>query len=509
MKLDELKNKKILILGLGREGIDSYKFLRKLFPKKVLGLADQKKIKTQNLKLKTLIKADKKVKFYLGEKYLEAIKKYDVVIKSPGIPYKIIEPFFKKKATHRHVAFNSEFPIKSGMTVPKITSQTEIFFSNCPGKIVGVTGTKGKSTTTSLIYEILKQGNVKAHLVGNIGKPVLSYLPNAENLMLGKPSAKSDDVFVYELSCHQLFKLKKSPHIAVLLNIYPEHLDYYKSFKEYISAKANIARWQKKNDYLIFNSKDKIVKEIAEKSKAKKIPIKTVVANEMKQPRTFSLTTGLPRSPLPNFGRGPLAMAENKILLKGKFNLQNIAAAVEVGKIFKIPEKKIIKAIKNFKPLPHRLEFAGEFQKINFYNDSLSTIPQATIAAIAALENNVQTLIAGGFDRGLNFSDLVEKILKSKVKTLILFPTTGEKIQREVISSAKKKRIKPPKCFFVQNMKQAIKLSFKNTKKNGICLLSPASPSFGIFRDYEERGNLFKKYVKEFKYQKSKIKMTE
>jgi UDP-N-acetylmuramoylalanine--D-glutamate ligase len=443
MKLDELKNKKILILGLGREGIDSYKFLRKLFPKKVLGLADRVENKKQKTKNKKMIEKDKKVKCYFGKNYLKSIKKYDVVVKSPGISWEMIKPF-----------------LKSGKEI-KITSQAEIFFSNCPGRIIGVTGTKGKSTTAALIYEILKQENIKVRLVGNIGKPVLSYLS----------LAKPNDVFVYELSCHQLFKLKKSPHIAVLLNIYPEHLDYYKNFKEYISAKANIARWQKKNDYLIFNLQNKIVKEIAKKSKAKKISINI-------QKHKF------------------ITDMQNEISLKGKFNLQNISAAVEVGKIFEISEKKIIKAIKNFKLLPHRLEFVGKFQKIKFYNDSLSTIPEAAIVAIEALENNVQTLIAGGFDRGLDFSDLAEKILKSKIKTLILFPTTGEKIQREIISLAKKKKVKPPKCFFVQDMKEAIKLSFENTKKNGVCLLSPASPSFGIFKDYEERGNLFKKYVK-------------
>ena len=491
MELNNLKNKKILILGLGREGIDNFKFLRKLFPGKILGLADKMEIEKFNKPVQILLRknaAGGKIKLHFGKNYLESIKKYDTVIKSPGISWEMIKPFLESRKILKQVQNDKKKILKQPKI--KITSQTEIFFENCPGKIIGVTGTKGKSTTTSLIYKILKQGNIKAHLVGNIGKPVLFYLS----------SAKPDDVFVYELSCHQLFKLKKSPHIAVLLNIYPEHLDYYKNFKEYISAKTNITRWQTKNDYLIFNSQDKIVKEIAGKSKAKKNPISV-------KKHKFIIDI------------------QNEISLKGRFNLQNIFAAIEVGKIFKIPEKKIIKAIKNFKPLSHRLEFVGEFKKIKFYNDSLSTIPEATIAVIDALKNNVHTLIAGGFDRGLDFSDLAEKILKSKIKTLILFPSTGEKIQREVISLAKKKKIKPPKCFLLNGflplckgglrgifslkkennispnefMKEAIKLSFKNTKKGGICLLSPASPSFGIFKDYEERGDLFKKYVKKTK----------
>jgi len=472
MKLNVLKNKKILILGLGREGIDSFKFLRKLFPKKVLGLADQTEIKKLNLKVKSLIQRDKNVKLYFGENYLEALKKYDIVIKSPGISWEVIEPFLKFKNP-------PQSPLKKGERI-RITSQTEIFFSNCPGKIIGITGTKGKSTTSALIYKILKQGGIKAHLIGNIGKPALSYLS----------SAKQDDVYVYELSCHQLFKLRKPacwqagvPHIAVLLDIYPEHLDYYKNFKEYISAKANITRWQAKNDYLIFNQQNKIVKKIAEKSKAKKIPI---VATKYKFYPHLS-------SPLK---RGRI---KEGVLLKGKFNLRNIVAAITVGEIFKVSEKKIIKAIKEFKPLPHRLEFVGKYQGIKFYNDSLSTIPQATIAAIEALENNVQTLIAGGFDRGLDFSDLAKKILKSKINTLILFPTTGKKIWQEVIFLVKKEKKKMPKCFFVRNMKEAVKLSFENTKKGKIVLLSPASPSFGIFKDYRERGSLFKKIIKEFK----------
>jgi UDP-N-acetylmuramoylalanine--D-glutamate ligase len=193
--LEELKDKKILILGFGREGRDNFRFLRKLFPKKIIGIGDRsEKIKDQKSKIKNLLNGDKKIKWHLGENYIKALKKYDVIIKSPGIPFKILPK----------------------TALRKITSQTEIFFENCPGKIVGITGTKGKSTTAALIYKILKTGGLKAHLVGNIGKPVL-------NLLF---TATPKDVYVYELSSHQLYNLKKSPQIAVFLNIYPEHLDY-------------------------------------------------------------------------------------------------------------------------------------------------------------------------------------------------------------------------------------------------------------------------------------------
>ena len=390
MIFNELKNKKILILGFGREGQDTFRFLKKLFPKKVFKIADQK----------------------FDKNYLKKLKGYDLIIKSPGIPFKILpKPCLKK-----------------------ITSQTKIFFDNCPGKIIGVTGTKGKSTTAFWIYQVLKNRGVKAHLVGNIGKPVL----------LSLLKAKKDDVFVYELSSHQLYNLKKSPHIAVLLNIYHEHLDYYRNFGEYIRAKANITKYQVKKDYLIYNVRDPLVRKIAHKSKAKKMPI------------------------------------------RGKYYELNRAAAKEIAKIFKVP------MLKKFVFLPHRLELLGKFKGVEFYNDSLSTIPETTCEALDFLGNKVQTLILGGFDRGLSFKKLGQRIKKSKVKTLILFPDTGRRIWQEI----KSQKINH---FFVKDMKTAVRLAFRHTAQGKICLLSPASPSFGLFKDYEERGNLFKKFVKMLK----------
>ena len=429
MKLKELEDKKILILGFGREGRDTFKFLRKLFPKRVIGIADRLEFK--NLKLK--IKNYKNIRWHLGTNYLKALKNYDVIIKSPGIPIHLpeIEKAFKRG---------------------KITSQTEIFFENCPGKIVGVTGTKGKSTTASMIYEILKAGKIKAHLVGNIGKPVLNLLS----------SATPKDVYVYELSSHQLYGLKKSPHITVLLNIYPEHLDYYRNFKEYASAKANITLWQTKEGFLVYNSEDKTVKEIAKKSKAKKIPI------------------------------------------GGEYYELDKAAAEAVGELFKIPSKIIEKTLKEFKYLPHRLELVGTFKGITFYNDALSTIPETAILAMKTLGKRVQTIFLGGFDRKIDFKNLAKKVLENKnIKNVILFPTTGEKIWKEIIKQARGKAV--PRHFFIDNMRDAVKLAYQYTQKGKICLLSCASTSFSIFRDYKEKGNLFKKQV--FAQAKTKMKM--
>lgn len=451
MNLNYLKNKRILILGFGREGQDTFLFLRKMFPEKIIGIADRLEIKDLRLRIK-----DTKVKLHAGKDYLESLKDYNVIIKTPGIPIHLpeIEKAFKQR---------------------KITSQTEIFLQNCPGIIVGITGTKGKSTTTSLIYNILKagssyaqgfggQGVSKIHLVGNIGVPVLHLLS----------SAKKDDVYVFEFSCHQLYGMKKSPRVAVFLNVYPEHLDYYKDFEEYAKSKSNITLHQTKNDFLIYNSKDKIVRKFAKKSKAQKIPI----------PMGYRLKRIVDK------------IKKNPLL--GEFNLRNIATAFEVGKIFKIPEDKIIKAVENFKPLSHRLELVGTFKGITFYNDALSTIPETAIAAIDALGDNVETIFLGGFDRNIKFNNLARKVLKSKIKTAILFPTTGKKIAQALLSASRMQGKKMPNYFFADNMEDAVKLAYEHTGKGKIALLSCASTSFSIFRDYEEKGNLFKKFVKEY-----------
>ncbi|MBI3109911.1 UDP-N-acetylmuramoyl-L-alanine--D-glutamate ligase [Candidatus Daviesbacteria bacterium] len=357
----------ILILGMGREGQVTRDFLKK-----------------NNIDFATADAKD-------GESYLDKINNFDIIIKSPGIPYLPEIKIAKQKGKI-------------------ITSATQIFFDICQGKIIGVTGTKGKSTTAAMIYEVLKKGRLDVYLTGNIGKPSLD--------LLEKINANS--IIVYEMSSFQLNDLNSSPHMAVITNLYPDHLDYHGSFENYKNAKVNIYKYQTEKDFLIQNK-------------------------------------------------------------------SSVEAARAIGRLFKIPEEKINKAIDNFKPLPHRLEYVGEVKGIKFYNDSLATNPHATIYGLKILGEDVQTLIAGGFDRGVDYSVLGPAIAKSKIKTLILFPDTGEKIRKSV-----KKDIK---FFNAHSMEVAVKLAFKNTDKGKICLMSPASASFNLFKDYEDRGNQFKKLV--------------
>ncbi|MCH8986850.1 hypothetical protein IIA94_01635 [Patescibacteria group bacterium] len=244
---------------------------------------------------------------------------------------------------------------------------------------------------------------------------------------------------MYELSSFQLEHVKLSPHVAVFLNMYPEHLNHHGSFSAYKNAKEHITRFQGKDDIFIYNADDAEVRKIARKTKAKKIA----------------------------------------------FHTDKTKAVVIVGKYFHVPKNQITKAIKNFKPLPHRLEKVGKYRGITFYNDSLATIPEAAILAMDILGKNVHTMILGGYDRGLQFEKLIQRLDKSKVEHLILFPTTGKKIAK----SKKKHR-------FVHTMEDAVKLSYKLTPEGKICLLSPAASSFNLFHDYKDRGEQFKKFVK-------------
>ncbi len=429
MKLQELKDKKILVLGFGREGRDSFLALRKMFPDKIIGVADEKEISAP----------DKNVKLHTGKDYLGEVGDYEVVIKTPGIPMSKIEKSFSKDTI--------------------ITTQTNIFFNNFKGMIIGVTGTKGKGTVASLIYCILKQAGKDVELVGNIGAPVMEKLVELE-----ESGGAGDKIFVYELSSHQLQGLKRSPHIAVFTNLFSDHLDYYKNIKEYQQAKANITKYQTKNDYFIYNANDKKVAEIAKNTKAQKVPIKGILSRYQSH-------------------------------LKGAFNDFNIQLAVTTAKALNAPETAIKAGILDFSGLPHRLAFLGQYRGIEFYNDSMSTIPEVTIAAFKSLEN-ITTLLVGGSSKGSDYFELANEILKSKVRNLIILGQgTGQKLWQEIEKINKKNNIEK---FEVNDMKKAVEIAYDKTKKGEGCLLSPGAASFNMFKDYAERGDLFEKWVKHY-----------
>ena len=421
MSTNYLKDKKVAILGLGREGLSTLKFLKK------------NKIKPDVLDIKNDPKGVRKSGPYgAGKNYLDRIADYDLVFRTPGFPR--LHP--KLLAAE-----------KKGI---RVSSNTKLFFDLCPAKIIGITGTKGKTTTTFLIYEILKSKfGKKVFIAGNFGKPALDILP--------KLTKKS--LVVLELSSFQLQDLSKSPDVAVITNISIDHMDSSGKFgpathqteKEYFNAKINIVKHQKMAGLAVIN---KILKNKTKKiGRGKKIYC----------------------SPSP---------VQTKLL--GTHNLENIALAVEVGKIFNVPKQKIIKAVKDFKGVKHRLEFVKKINDISFYNDSAATNPDATLAALKSFKESLH-IILGGSDKGLDYRKLARFILKSKnIKSAALI---GQ------IKNTLYKLIGPKKSKKIKTLKDAVLYLFKKSGKNEVVLLSPAAASFDMFESYAHRGKEFKKIV--------------
>lgn len=443
MKFENLKNKKICVLGFGREGQATVDFLlsKRISKNKNICICDERFPSQFEKKEQKLIKSLEKsgIVFFLGELWRDGVRISEVIIKSPGFLISKISNLKRAK---------------------EITSQTELFFSNFPGKIVGITGTKGKSTTSALIYHILKS-NKNVKLAGNIGIPMFSILPKAN----------SKTIAILELSCHQLDGLKLSPQISVFLNIFPEHLDFYKDFQSYFNAKSSIALNQKKSDFFIYNSAFNEIVNLAEKTDAQKIDFTKFKIEEI--------------------------IGQEKIKLDLSVYTDNIKAAFAVAQILKVKETAFIKALKSFQPLPHRLEFVGRYKQIYFYDDSLATVPQATIAAIKSFNGKVNSIILGGHDRNINnYDQLAQTIIENKIENIAFFPSSGKKMALAISEYCEKNKAKLPHYYFASNMSEAVDFCFRMTKPDTVCLLSCAAPSFGLFKDYKDRGEQFIKFIK-------------
>ena len=434
MKLSELEDKKILIVGKGVEGQASFAYLSRHFPSQKITIVDQKD----------------------GASYLENQGDYDIAIKSPGVhPDKIKIPY---------------------------TTSTNIFFANARGKIIGITGTKGKSTTTSLIFEMLLKQGLKAHLGGNIGVSILEFLDELED----------DSWSVLELSSFQLADIKYSPHIAVPLMIAPEHLDYHGDLYNYVDAKRNILKFQTQNDFAIVNH-DYIA------SNESDVYTDALIYKISREQEVFQgCYIKDDKIYLKMHGDAESILDISEVKLKGKHNLENICSAIVAALCAGATMKSVIPVIKTFSGLEHRLEYVAEKNGVIYYNDSLATIPEATIEAIEAL-GEVETLIAGGHDRGINFDALGSYLSTSTLKNLILFPTTGEKIWEALCNALPNENLRPKK-HIVTTMEEAVRIASENTTNGKICLMSPAASSFNLFKDYKDRGEQFKKAVNNLQF---------
>ncbi|MDD3174007.1 MAG: UDP-N-acetylmuramoyl-L-alanine--D-glutamate ligase [Herbinix sp.] len=432
-----LQDKKILILGYGREGKSTYQFIRKHFPDKVVGIYDK------NALPDTL----QKVVSHGGNSFLEILSEYDIIFKTPGIV----------------------LDTSDNSLLKKITSQTDIFLDYYRKQTIGITGTKGKSTTASLLNHILKNAKKDAILVGNIGIPVFDMLEK-----IGK-----DTIVVFELSSHQLEYVTHSPHIGVLLNIYQEHLDHYGTFEKYVEAKENIFLFQQQGDVLIYNRE--FIKN-TENIKAEQITITN---------HSDDADAVVKENKISYQGQ-VLEVNEEELLLKGQHNIYNIGVAYVVAKLCNVTDIDFEMAIKTFRPLPHRMEYVADINGVKFYNDSISTICETTIQAALSIEN-IDTVILGGLDRGIEYEPLVEFLLDSDIRNIILMPDTGIRIEKLFKSNDKKR--KDQNIRMVSNVEEAVTVAKEVTAWGKTCLFSPAAASYGFFKNFEERGEVFKKFV--------------
>lgn len=414
--IEKLRGRKILILGFGREGKSTLAFLNRELPDAEIAIADINPIEDESVVKYTT---------FTGPDYLNCCKDYNVIIKAPGVSIKNDLPDSEKA---------------------KITSQTDLFLQAYRNQTMGITGTKGKSTTSSLIYHILQKTGMRSVLVGNIGKPCFDFLDEIT----------PETIVVFEISAHQLEYVKASPHYAILLNIYEEHFDHYATPEDYYSAKKNIFRLQQTGDLLVYGD----IFQHATQAELDAVPSFKI---------DIEKTEVVPKNQI-------------KTTLLGEHNLKNIEAAAAVAYALRIDGEAFLDAVASFQGLPHRLQYVGTFRGIKFYNDSIATAQEATINAVKAI-GDVDTLILGGMDRGLDYHPLVDFLKHSNVRNILLLPDTGAKIEQIFAEDRYVQGL-----IHVKNMEEAVKMAYEVTNPSQSCLLSPAAASYGFYKDFQERG---------------------
>ena len=457
-KLDEFENyirgKRVAIIGLGVSNIPLIDYFYNLgasvafFDKRPVEKLDEKavqKIHNYNFDL------------YLGEDNLKNLKGFSIIFRSPSCrpdTPEIVEE------------------VRKGAI---LTSEIEMLMKICPALVIGVTGSDGKTTTTSLIYEIMKESGKKCYLGGNIGFPLFTKVREMT----------PDDVVVLELSSFQLMDMQVSPHIAVITNIAPNHLDIHKSYEEYIDSKKNIFNNQNENDILVINYDNEITKKFKDEAKGKVIYFS----------RKCKLDDGI------IYDDGKIKECKDKVRrhildvkdvqLRGLHNYENICAAVAATASLVEPDTQV-KAIERFKGVAHRLELVREINGVKWYNDSIGTSPTRTIAGLNAFDEKI-VLIAGGYDKHLDYTPIAKPIVEN-VSKLILMGATAEKIEK-VVKDELEAQGKNMPIYHCSSLQEVINKAYEVATPDEIVLFSPASASFDLFKNFEERGNLFKELV--------------
>ncbi|MFP4457220.1 MAG: UDP-N-acetylmuramoyl-L-alanine--D-glutamate ligase [Clostridia bacterium] len=455
LNVESLRNKDIAVLGLGISNLPLIDFLSKLDGN--ITACDYKTEDELNRDTYNSLK-EMNIRFSLGKSYLKVLtqKKFDYIFRTPGI-----------RPDKKEILLAKE---KGAI----ISSEIELVFSLARCPIVGITGSDGKTTTTTLISEMLKTDGFNVHLGGNIGKPLVNEVI----------SYKENDIIVLELSSFQLMGMEVSPQYSLITNLSPNHLNYHKSYEEYCEAKYNIFKYQDSTGVLVLNEDNRDSRKIKDMAKGSLLmfSMRKQVEGAFLQDDQLILSINDNQKVICN---------KQEVKLLGNHNIENILAAATISHQVGASLESIVKVATSFAGVKHRLEFVNEVNEVKYYNDSIASSPTRAIAGLKSFERKV-ILIAGGSDKYISFDEFGKEIVNN-VKHLVLLGQTADKIQKSV-----EKYIKKDSTLSIQrveNLTQAIYNAKEVAKKGDVVLLSPACASFDMFKNFEQRGDIFKEIV--------------
>jgi UDP-N-acetylmuramoylalanine--D-glutamate ligase len=428
---------RIAIAGYGQEGESSYRYWSSDHANQIT-IVDQKE-PTRPI--------SDEVDTIIGEEAFSHLNGFDLVVRTAGLSPKKIK------------------------TDGRVWSATNEFFAKCPAQIIGVTGTKGKGTTASLIASILEAAGKKVWLLGNIGIPALDYLGQI----------RADDIVIYELSSFQLWDLEYSPHVAVVLRVEPEHLDVHDDFADYVNAKTNIRRYQESGDFCVFHPTNQYSRQIAQSS-------------NIGQAYPYGATgnRGVYEKDGEFYENEQKICSVKSLQLIGGHNVENACAAISVAKLYGISNDDIEKGLMGFRGLPHRLEFVREVDGVGYYNDSFSSSAPATVAAVKSF-TQPEILIIGGIDRGGDFAEMTDEIATNgNIKAIIIIGLIRDKLFKMISDKNPSLKIISTDAI---SMSEIVELAKGQSVPGDVVVLSPGCASFDMFKNFYDRGDQFRDMV--------------